>query len=70
MVANLFFEEIVKRELFDEPPYSHNIALIDYHLFTNSTKLLESQSGFEGSVNTQATQFYDKGIKNITSTLM
>jgi hypothetical protein len=61
-------------ELFDHPPYSHDLALRDYHQFTyvknwlgsqrfyNNEKLLE---GVKTWLSSQAADFFDTGMQEL-----
>jgi histone-lysine N-methyltransferase SETMAR len=59
-------------ELFDHPPYSPDLALSDYHLFTYLKNWLRSQhfsnneelvEGFKIWLNSQVTDFYERHAK-------
>jgi histone-lysine N-methyltransferase SETMAR len=62
-------------ELSDHPPYSPDIALSDYHLFTHLANWLGSQcfnnneklrEGLKMCLSSQALDFFDKGTQKLT----
>jgi histone-lysine N-methyltransferase SETMAR len=59
-------------DLFDHPPYSPDLALSDYHLFTNLKNWLGSQpfsnneelmEGVKMWLSSQAADFFDTGVQ-------
>jgi hypothetical protein len=60
--------------LFEHPPYSHDLAPSDYHLFIHLKYWLKSQrfanneelmEGFKTWLSSQEADFFDKGIPKL-----
>jgi transposase len=63
-------------ELFDQPPYSPDLAPSDFHLFTYLKNWMESgrfkkneklMEGVKMWLNSQAADFFDTSIQKLTS---
>jgi hypothetical protein len=55
-------------ELFDRPPYSPDLALIDYHLFTYRSQRFNNDEELMDGVKSwlsQAADFIDTGIRKL-----
>jgi histone-lysine N-methyltransferase SETMAR len=63
-------------EIFDHPPYSSDLAPIDYHLFTKMKVWLATQrfhtnedlvDGVNNWLHNLATTFFDEGLQKLVS---